>query len=92
MTYRLHEGIVYAKVSGVHLLVATRSAWELFPPVRQLSPLQGAFICGILKDLPEDDLLEWLIFPPKMKKAAVRQRYRKFVEMMDQEGYLIPEE
>lgn len=92
MTYRLHEGIVYAKVSGVHLLVATRGVWELFPPVRQLSPLQGAFICGVMKQLPEDDLMEWLILPPKMKKEAVRKRFRAFAEKMVQEGYLIPEE
>lgn len=92
MKYKMHEGIVYAKVSGVHLLVATRKVWDKFPSIKRLSPLQGCFCYGITNGMSEDELLDYLILPQGLKKEAVRTSYHRFVEKMLQEGYLIAED
>lgn len=92
MIYKLYDGIVYEKVSGVHLLIATRNAWDRFPAVKRLSVLQGCFCYGIQNHMEEEALLDYLILPPKMNKETVRKAYQRFVENMVQEGYLIAEE
>ena len=92
MKYRFCEGIVYSKVGNVHLLVATRSVWDRFPSVKRLSPLQGCFCYGIQNEMSEEALIDYLILPPNLKKEAVRASYRRFIENMVKEGYLIEEE
>ena len=92
MRYKLYDGIVYEKVSGVHLLIATRNAWDKFPAVKRLSPLQGCFCYGIEHGMQEDTLLGNLILPPRIDKTAVRKSYHRFVEKMVKEGYLIEED
>lgn len=91
MTYKLCDGIVYSKVSNVHMLIATRKVWDRFPAVRKLSPLQGCFCYGIQEQMSEDELMDFLILPPHMKKEAVRKAYHRFLETMTREGYLITE-
>ena len=91
MTYKLHEGIVYAKVSGIHLLIATRSVWDKFDSVKQLSPLQGCFCYGIVNGMSEDQLIDYLILPPNLKKDSVRNSYQRFIKKMINDGYLIEE-
>ena len=58
MKYRFHEGIVYTRICNVHVLVATRSVWDQFPSVREVSPLQGCFCQGIDEGMEEDELID----------------------------------
>lgn len=92
MKYRLHDGIVYTKICNVHVLVATRSVWDLFPAVREVSPLQGCFCKGIEQGMDEDELIQAINLPATMDREAVRERYHIFARKMTEEGYLVPEE
>ncbi len=92
MIYKLYDGVVYTKVSGVHLLIATRKVWDKFPAVKRLSPLQGCFVYGVQKHMSEDALIDFLILPPRMSKETVRKAYHRFIDNMIREGYLIPED
>lgn len=89
MNYKFHEGIVYSKVSGVHLLIATRSVWDKFPAAKRLSALQGCFCYGIEHNMSEDELIDFLILPPRMTKDTVRKAYHRFIGNMVREGYLV---
>lgn len=89
--YRLHDGIVYTSVRNVYLLVATRSAWDQFPSVKTLSPLQGWFCAGIEKGLDTEEIIQLISKQRKIKEQAVRSRMDVFLNKMIQENYLIPE-
>lgn len=92
MKYRMHDGIVYTQICNVHMLVATRSAWDQFPAVKEVSALQGCFCKGIEEGLDEEELVNAINLPKNISRDTVRMRYRMFVEKMTAEGYLIPEE
>ena len=92
MKYRFHEGIVYTKVSNVHLLIATRSAWDQFPSIKQISALHGVFCKGIDMGMTDEEVINAIILPRKMTREKVRDSYYSFVKKMSEEGYLIPGE
>ena len=92
MKYRFREGIVYTRICNVHVLVATRSVWDQFPSVREVSPLQGCFCQGIDEGMEEDELIDAIRLPEKISRESVRNRYRSFVEKLKNEGYVVAEE
>lgn len=91
MKYRIIDGIVYTKVCGIPLLIATRKAWDICPPVKELSPLKSVFWQSIEKGMDEEALMEVIILPPRLKKETVQKRYKQFLYDMEQAGYLIQE-
>lgn len=92
MHYRFHKDIIFTKVCGVSILVTLRDAWDQFPAVKQLSPIQGCFCQGIEQNMREDELIDAIRLPENSNKEGLRKRYHAFIQKMVADGYLIPEE
>ncbi len=92
MDYRFQKDIVYTKVCGVSILVTLQDSWDIFPAVKQLSPIEGCFCQGIEQKMSEDELIEAIRLPKATNKDGIRKRYHRFLEEMTEQGYLIPED
>ena len=92
MKYRFHPDIVYTRVCGVSMLIALRGSWGIFPPVQELSPLQGCFCYGIESHMEEDELIDAIRTPRNINKEVIRERFHMFVLKMLETGCLIPDE
>ena len=90
MRYRFHNDIVYTKVSGISLLVTLRGSWDKFPPVQELSALQGNFCQGIEAGMDEEELVDNIRMPGNSNKEFLRKRFHVFVDKMLESGCLIP--
>ena len=88
MGYRILKGVVYTKVCGESMLVASRPAWGRCPYTRFLSALWGAFWQGISMNYTEDDIVQELVHKTNIKEAALRSHFRRFIQTMTEEGYL----
>lgn len=91
MKYKFTDGIVYTKICKVPILVATRKVWDKFPSAKRVSPLQGCFCQGIEANMDEDELINAIILPPKMKRETIKKKYDIFINKMIDEGYIVPE-
>ena len=91
MKYKFQDGIVYLTVAGVHLLVATRKAWDHFSPVKEVFALQAAFCEGISRGMNEDEIVQ-AVNMHGSSKDKLRERLSVFIKNMLEQGYIIPED
>ena len=92
MKYKIREGIVYTTVCDIPLLITTLRASEYCPPVMELSALKSTFWRSFERGLNEDEFMEILKMPPRMKEETVRVLYRRFFKEMTEKNYLILED
>lgn len=92
MRYRLHDGIVYTRISNVYLLIATRQAWDAFPSVKTLSPVEGWLCSGIASGMDTEEIVQNEELRKRLPESTIRKRLDNFINKMMKENYLIPEE
>ena len=92
MKYRFQDGIVYTKIAKVHLLVATRKAWDRYPAIKEVNALQGTFCEGISRGMEEEEIVQAILLPERMSRDSVRKRLSMFIHKMLDERYIVPEE
>ena len=92
MRYRLHEGIVYTRISNVYLLVATRKVWDQFSSVYTLSPVEGWLCSGLANGMDTEEIICNEDLRKKLPEPTIRKKLDQIIEKLIKENYLIPEE
>lgn len=92
MRYKLHDGIVYARIKNVFLLIATRDAWDEFPAVKKLSPVYGWFCSGIANGLSVEEILANEKLNQKLPRKTIEKKLEQFIREMTDANYLVMEE
>lgn len=90
MRYKLNDEVVYSRICGIHLLIATRKAWETYDPIRRISPIQGCFCYGIEKGMSDEEIISGLILPEGLSRDIIRKRFESFINSMTEKGYVVP--
>ena len=92
MRYRLHDGIVYARIKNVYLLIATRQAWDEFPSVKTLSPVFGWFASGIANGMSLDEIRNDQKLNQRLSRAVIERKLNQFIEEMTKENYIVEDD
>lgn len=89
---KLRDDVVLEKVSGVHLLVALRSAWGECPFVMQIAPFAAFFWKAMRDGLSDDQVIDLFSREMNRDQEKAQRAFAYFIKAAEANHYLLPED
>ena len=90
--FKLRDDVILEKVSGVYLLVALRSAWDVCPFALQIAPYAAYFWKAIQDGRSEEEILTGVCRERGMEPKRAERAFQLFLKAAKENHYLLAEE
>lgn len=90
MKYRLYPNVVFERVCGTYLLIASGDALRSFDYVRVLNDTGGEILTMVSEGKDEEAVIHEISLIYEMGEAEIRPGILGFIDEMQTIGYLLP--
>ncbi len=90
MKYRLYPNVVFERVCGTYLLIASGDALRSFDYVRVLNDTGGEILTMVSEGKDEEEVIHEISLIYEMGEAGIRPGILDFIDEMQTIGYLLP--
>lgn len=90
MKYRLYPNVVFERVCGTYLLIASGDALRSFDYVRVLNDTGGEILTMVSEGKDEEEVIHEISLIYEMGEAGIRPGILGFIDEMQTIGYLLP--
>ncbi len=92
MSYKLRNDVILEEVSGIHLLVALRSAWDDCPFALQIASISAHIWQCMKTEMSETEIIDNLISSRQLSMEKAKKTLDSFIRTAKHFHYFLLEE